>query len=349
VIEGSLRDVAITDVLQVVLAGRKDGVLRLEHAGRQARVWLSDGRLRAASLDGGVHLGEVLVRLDLLDVDEVQTLLAEQATIDDPMALGAAARARGWLEEERLATAIERHLVEVITEVATWRDGRFRFSEGDPPPGTPGESGLDPTRVLMQVEYARDGRAGIDPDAVLRRVGDPTAVRLEPEAWEVLGLVDGRRSVRALAAEADLPEGRTFGLLADLVAAGVLDHAPDATPAPPVLVIAGEEAERRLLRLTLLRHGMRPQLVADLAAADAAFDALRPSAVIVDADLEPAPWLRGLRRRSEGSHVPVLLLGGAQSPWWALGRDRGVDRLSRPYREVDLQGWLEKRLPRAGP
>jgi hypothetical protein len=79
VIEGSLRDAAFTDVLQIVVAGRKDGVLHLERDDRRARVWITAGRLVAASVDGGVHLGEVLVRLDLLGVDEVQELLAEQA------------------------------------------------------------------------------------------------------------------------------------------------------------------------------------------------------------------------------------------------------------------------------
>jgi len=349
VIEGSLRDVALVDVLQVVLAGRKDGVLRVERAGRQARVWLSDGRLWAASVDGGVHLGEVLVRLDLLDVDEVQVLLAEQGATDDHTALGAAAVARGWIDGDQLAEAVERHLVEVIGEVAGWRDGRFRFAEGDPPPGAPTESGFDPMRVLMQVDHARSGAASVEPYAVLRRVGDPTAVPLEPEAWEVLGLIDGRRSARALAAEVDLAEGRTFGLLAELVAAGVLALAPDAAPAHPVLVVVGDDAERRLLRLALLRHGMRPHLVADLEAAAAAFEALRPSAVIVDAGLAPRAWLRTLRRRAEGSHVPVLVLGTERGPWWARGHAPGTDRLARPYREVDLQGWLDQRLPRAGP
>jgi hypothetical protein len=69
----------LTDVVQVVAAGRKDGVLRVERGERRAQVWFDRGRLRAATLEGGTHLGEMLVRLDLLDVDEVQTLLAEQA------------------------------------------------------------------------------------------------------------------------------------------------------------------------------------------------------------------------------------------------------------------------------
>jgi hypothetical protein len=60
-------------VVQVVAAGRKDGCCGSSGAIAQAQLWFERGRLRAASLSGGTHLGEVLVRLDLLDVDEVQT------------------------------------------------------------------------------------------------------------------------------------------------------------------------------------------------------------------------------------------------------------------------------------
>ena len=349
-IEGSLRDAAFTDVLQVVMAGRKDGVLHLERGAsgeRTARVWVREGRLLAASLDGGVHLGEMLVRLDLLGVDEVQTLLDEQASEPGLLSLGAAAIERGWIDAGQLAIAVERHLVEVLGELSGWREGRFRFAEEAPPVGVARDEGFDPQRVLVQLTDARAG-ATIDPHAVLERVGDPTAHVLSPEAWDVLGLVDGRRSARALAAESDLPESRTLALLAELLEAGVLAAAPDAATPATVLVACADPAEARLLRLALLRHGTRPRLVGDVDAAAVLFEELRPSAVIVDTALEPWRWLRTLRRRAEGSHVPVLLIGAPPAGWWARRREAGSERLARPYREVDLQTWLRRKLPRAG-
>ena len=346
-IEGSLRDAAFTDVLQIVVAGRKDGVLHLEHGDRRARVWITAGRLLAASLDGGVHLGEMLVRLDLLDVEEVQSLLAKQTETPGGPSIGPAAIARGWIDAEQLATAVERHLVEVLNELSGWRDGRFRFAEGEPPPGVANEEGFDALHVLMQISDARSGVA-LDPELVLRRAGDPTAHDLAPEAWELLRLVDGHSTARALAAETDLPEGRSLQVLAELLDAGVLAPATDADTPPNVLFACADAAEARLLRLTLLRHGTRPEMVTDLGAAEAVFDELRPSAVILDAELDPWGWLRALRRRAEGSHVPVLVIGASRGSWWTRRREAGTDRLARPYREVDLQAWLSQKLPRAG-
>lgn len=347
-IEGSLRDVPLTDVVQVVAAGRKDGVLRVERGERRAQVWFDRGRLRAATLEGGTHLGEMLVRLDLLDVDEVQTLLTEQAEGASRSPLGAAAVMRGWIDRADLKRALERHIVEVLGVLLGWRDGRFAFSEGDEPHADPDGPRFDPMQILLQAEEARAGAGAIDPDSILERIGDPTTSELPPAAWELLGLIDGRRSARALAAETDLAEGSTYGVLAELVAAGVVGRVTDAVAPPLVLVLSADDTERRLLRLTLLRHGVRPYLVGDLASAGEAFAELRPSAVIVAADLEPWSWLRDLRRRSEGSHVPVLMLGDGDGPWWSRWRGSAGDRLPRPYREADVQAWLDQRLATAG-
>jgi hypothetical protein len=344
VIEGALREVPLTDVVQVVAAGRKDGVLRVEHGDRQARLWFERGRLRAASLSGGTHLGEVLVRLDLLDVDEVQRLLAEQAAVETPVPIGALAVTHGWIDRSDLKRALERHIVEVLGVMLGWREGQFEFSEGEPPLADPNGPRFDPMQVLLQAEEARAGAGAIDPQCVLHRVGDPTTSELPPAAWELLGLIDGRRSAQALAAESDLAEGTTYGLLAELVAAGVAAPLPNPVAPPLVLVLSADETERRLLRLTLLRHGVRPYLLANVDAADAAFDERRPSAVIVDARMAPWSWLRALRRRSEGSHVPVLLLGEIEGSWWQRWRGHDGDRLARPYREADVQAWLDQRL-----
>lgn len=346
-IEGSLRDAAFTDVLQIVVAGRKDGVLHLERDDRRARVWIQAGRLVAASVDDGVHLGEMLVRLDLLGVDEVQTLLAEQSATPEDRPLGRAAVARGWIDAKQLEAALERHIVEVLNELSGWRDGRFQFAEGEPPIGAYDAHGFDALQVLMQVSDARAGTI-LDPDMVLCRVGDPTVHTLSPDAWELLRLVDGHASARALAAETDMPEGRSLQILAELLTAGVLAQAADAEAPPTVLFACADPAEARLLRLALLRLGTRPEMVTDLGAANAVFDALRPSAVILDAELAPWSWLRALRRRTEGSHVPVLVIGAGRAGWWTRRRQVGTDRLPRPYREVDLHAWLRHKLPRAG-
>lgn len=344
-VQGALRDVPLADVFQVLVGGRKDGALDVVREGRRATLWFEGGALRDAQLEGGTHLGEVLVRLDLLSLHEVQTLLDEQRA-GDPTPLGAAALRRAWIDDSELASAIERQAVEVIGELVRWRDGSFRFVEGGRPALPPEGHRIDVLRLLMDVLAERDdARAGVPQDAVFVRAGDPTSAALPPEAWDLLALIDGRRTARAVAAESDLPEGRSRALLALLLEGGVIAPAPDPMAPATVLVVAPPGAEARLLRLALLRAGVRPDLVSDVDAATERFDEVRPSAVVVDVDVEPWPWLRALRRRGEGAHVPVLVVGARPPGRWALRRPT-ADVLPRPYREIDLQTWLTTSIAR---
>ncbi len=346
-IEGSLRDVPLADVFQIIVAGRKDGALDVQRQGRNATLWFEGGSLRDARLEGGVHLGEVLVRLDLLSVHEVQTLLAEQRNSTERVPIGAAAVVRGWLDDEELARAVERQVVEVVGELVSWRDGTFRFAEGGRTNVAPADHHLDAMRVLMDVLGQRqDADVGVDPNAVLLRVGDPTSTTLPPEVWDVLALVDGHRSARAVAAGTDLPEGRALALLGLLASAGVVVEAPDAVAPADVLVVAPPGAEARLLRLALLRAGVRPELVGDLAIANERFADLRPSAVVVDAAVDPWRWLRALRKRGEGAHVPVLVVGARRPNPLTGWRRPQVDVLAKPFREVELAAWVNGRVGR---
>lgn len=339
-IEGSLRDVPLADVFQIVVAGRKDGALQVDRDGRRATFWFEGGALLDARLDGGTHLGEVLVRLDLLSLHEVQTLLADQRG-GGPGPIGAAALARGWIDAEELGRAVERQAVEVVGELVGWRDGTFRFTEGGRAPRPPDGHRVDVMRVLMDVLSEREAAGvGVDPDVVLVRVGDPTTASLPPEAWDVLALIDGHRSARAVAAETDLPEARALAVLGRLTEVGVLDRAPDGAAPADVLVVAAPGAEARLLRLALLRAGVRPVLVDDLVHATERFEALRPAAVLVDAALDPWRWLRDLRRRREGAHVPVLVVGARPAGPLTAWRRPTADVLPRPFRELELHAWV---------
>ncbi len=346
-ISGSLRDVLLADVFQVVVGGRKTGALEVERRGRQASLWFESGALCDARLDGGTQLGEMLIKLDLLSLGQVQTLLANQTSVGGRPPIGAAAVERGWIDEAQLARAVEQQVIEVVTELVTWRSGHFSFSEGGRSPLPPSGHTVDAMRVLLEVAEGQSASGlTMNPEAVLVQTGDPTQMALPAEAWEVLGHLDGRRTARAVAAEVELPEGRTLALLAELSEAGMVGPVQDAVAPALVLLLIADQHEARVLRLALLRIGVRPEVFASLDEGSLAFEQLRPSAVILDERLRPWSFLGALRRRSEGAHVPVLLLGEARPrllPRWPRPK---ADRMTRPYDEADLQAWLRHLIPR---
>jgi hypothetical protein len=343
VIEGSLRNVPFTDVMQIVSSGQKSGVLTVEHGTSRARIYLEAGRVQLAHLDPGTHLGEILVRMDLLTTLEVQEILERQERENAGTPLGLTAVEAGLIDEGDLTAALRRQAIEVLAELLAWTSGSFAFSElAADASQVPASTTYDAMMLLMEADELRreldEGTA--DPSTVYRRAGDPTTLDLPDGAWELLGLVDGRRPARTVAAEADLGEGRALRLLQRLEEAGAIEPTARDGPEPAVMVVCASPALQRLIRLVLQRVGLRPEIFDGAEAALAAIDELRPSVLLLD-DREGEGWdlLRTVRGMPGRGHLPaVVLTDPSQGPGLlARWRRPKAEVLERPFAELDLQ------------
>jgi CheY-like chemotaxis protein len=352
-VEGSLRNVPLGDVVQIVTGGQKSGVLTVAAGVTRARVYLERGRVQVAHLEPGTHLGEILVRMDALSAREVQEILARQERENAGTPLGLMAVEAGLLERETLQSALRRQAVEVLAELLTWRDGTFSFAERSLSASQVPTSGShDAMALLMEADaLRRDLDAGTaDPSAVYRRVGDPTEHELPAGAWELLPLLDGRRPARTVVADADMTEVEGLRLLRRLEEAGVIEELPREEPEPVVMVVSPSSALQRLIRLALQRAGLTPVLFDAGEEALAAVDEVRPSVVVVD-DRAGEGWrlVRRLRTTPGRGHLPALVLSERSGPrgWWARWRRPRAEELQRPFHELELQERVARLAGRA--
>jgi CheY-like chemotaxis protein len=343
VVEGSLRNVPLSDVVQIVTGGQKSGVLSVVSGRSRARVYLERGRIQVAHIEPGTHLGEILVRMDALSAREVQEILARQERENAGTPLGLMAVDAGLLEREVLQRALRRQAVEVLAELLAWRDGTFSFAERSVAASqVPTSGSYDAMALLMEADgLRREMDAGTAaPGAVYRRVGDPTEHELPPGAWELLPLLDGRRPARTIVADADLAEGEGFRLLKRLEESGVVVEVTPEGPATAVMVVSPSPALLRLIRLALQRVGLAPVLYETGEEALAAVDEVRPSVVVVD-DREGEGWslVRRLRDGPGRGHLPALVLSDRSGAggWWARLRRPRAEELARPFSELELQ------------
>lgn len=107
-------------------------------------------------------------------------------------------------------------------------DGAFRFVAGD---AAPSRSLHGPTeQVLMEAAVRNDharrrAPAPVSPDAIPSFAPVPeggSTPRFTTLQWRVLAAIDGRKSVRAIADEVQLPVSALAALLGELDAAGVI-------------------------------------------------------------------------------------------------------------------------------
>ena len=340
-IEGSLRNLPLTDVFQTIVASQKSGILTLVSGVHRARIYFEVGAIQYAHITPGVHLGEIMVRMDLLTTREVQDLLYLQRPENPGTPLGLLAIGRGLVTEEELGQALERQVLEVIVEVVAWRDGEFSFSDrGGFASQVPTEHRFDAMQILMEVAQRLDDyqEGAVAPETVFRRDGDPTKVELPPGAWEVLEVVDGRRSAESIAAEVDMAERQVYHLLHLLADSGVIAPMPFDVDAPLVLVVSSSSALQRLLRLTLQRVRIRPLVALDLEDALARARATRPNAVVVDdRDGEGWDFVREVRELPGMAHVPVVVLVEEAGGFFARLRRPKAHTLQKPFAELDFQ------------
>lgn len=345
-INGRLRDLPLADVFQILANGRKSGVLTLVRDVFRARIYFELGRVQYAHLTPGVHLGEILVRMDLLTAREVQELLLRQSSENAGTPLGLSAVEAGYLEPEDLRAALERQVVEVLAELLGWREGSFTFTERSLEASqVPTGHTLDAMALLMRVAQQRAGYVdgAIAPDTIYRRASDPTRSTLPEGAWEVLGLLDGRRSAAGVAAESDLPEQSVFQILHRLEVLGIVQPAPYVVEEPLVLVVSGSSAMQRLLRLTLQRARFRPHLAMDFEAGLDCLHELYPHAIVVD-DEGGNGWrfVRQVRRLPGQGHLPIVVLTQQEDATGLLDRFRRprAHALEKPFHELEFQQLL---------
>ena len=139
-IEGPLRELALTDVIQLLHLSRKTGTLSVaaERAQRPGLIHFEHGAVIGARHPGdGSRLGHLLVMAGRATESQIEAALALQR--------GQPTRRIGSLLVETQGVAVgevQRQLrfqiEETVFDLVRWRDGHFRFEEAPPPPSGDG-------------------------------------------------------------------------------------------------------------------------------------------------------------------------------------------------------------------
>lgn len=351
-IEGSLRDAPIAEVFQIIVSGHKSGVLTIARSESLARLYFEQGRIQYAHLSPGTQLGEILVRLELLTTLEVQEALLKQTHENAGTPLGMMAIELGLMSHDDLVQALRAQVLEVLSELLTWKTGNFAFAErSTAATQVPTGHDFDAMRMLFEVAQRLHewSQGGVDPTAVFVKASDPTKVSLPKGGWEVLGYIDGKRSASSVAAELDLPEQQVYYILHELLTQGIIRVAPFAVEEPLILVVSGSNAVQRLLRLALRRARLRTILAADADAARQLLLAERPRGLVVDDEGgEGWQFVRELRKLPGQAHLPVLVLTSERQGPGLLTRLRRPKAytLTKPFEEIEVQQRVTQMLGR---
>ena len=247
-LEGDLASVEVPDLLTFLHQGERSGVLAMERADQETKLYLRHGSpVYAASTRDDLRLGALLVRHGRLAQGAVDEALGRQ--LPTGPRLGQILVASQQINEAELGSFLKVQVSEVIFETFGWEEGWFSFYEKVPPPHTAVTLEMALQNLLIEPVRRIDVRprlAEVFPDLALavEMVVNPDRVKhiatLTPEEWNVLFLLDGRRSLSEICRLAgDVDEGATLQILHVLLRArfAIIVPIPPDTPSQSAPVI----------------------------------------------------------------------------------------------------------------
>ena len=215
-IEGDIKDFSLPEVMQVIGQGRKTGTLAVEGERETIWVYYKDGRAVFATPSNlREQLGTMLMKAGRVNREQLELALRAQKKMraeGNPIRLGTILVAMGAVGRETLVDMIKHQIKESIYAAIGERGGRFRFFP---------KLDLDEEDILVSMNVDAiilEGARRIEEwsqikDAIrsYREVysinpnpASSGAIKLTPEEWRILSLLDGRRDLAGIAEEAGM-------------------------------------------------------------------------------------------------------------------------------------------------
>ena len=217
-IEGPLQDIGIHDVFQLLDLARKSGRLTVRSTarGNEGRVYFDKGAVVHATMQDNPHtLGALLRKAGKISDRELESASSAQRD-GDPRLLGEILVAQGAVTRRDVEKYMRLQIENVVFDLFSWNEGTFSFADG-----TDDQVQMDASVRVSIESLLMEGARRIDvwsrmndriPGAhVIPRLSQPrddseSYIDLHPGEWDVMTLIDGRHSLRDIAAELAVSE-----------------------------------------------------------------------------------------------------------------------------------------------
>jgi hypothetical protein len=241
-IQGTLKTMSLTDLLQFLGAGRKTGTLKFDLGKITKQVYFQNGLIVGSkSNDPREYLGQILLHYG--KVDEAQLQVAREAQRTSGAKLGEVLVAQGFLTEADVLDVLKTRTLDAIYDLFVWTEGQFEFYDDESVPDDLILIEVEPTTVIMEGIYRIDELARYrtlvpsDRSILELNAGWTSSLKLGKEFRQILYFVEKKMSVAEICYHMHASAFHVYGQLYDLISKGVARVAgelPEGTNAPSV-------------------------------------------------------------------------------------------------------------------
>jgi Domain of unknown function (DUF4388) len=225
-IQGTLKTMSLTDLLQFLAAGRKTGTLQFDQGKITKQVYFQNGFIVGSkSNDPREYLGQILLHYGKLDESQLQA--AREAQRSSNAKLGEVLVEQGFLTESEVLDILKTRTLDAIYDLFVWTDGEFEFFDDEPLPDDLILIEVEPTTVIMEGIYRIDElaryRTLVPSDRSILELGAgwTTSLKLGKEFRQILYFVEKRMSVAEICYHMHASAFHVYGQLFDLIGKGV--------------------------------------------------------------------------------------------------------------------------------
>jgi hypothetical protein len=236
-IQGSLRTMSVSDLLQFLAAGRKTGTLKIGRGSIVKQIYLENGLIvGSTSNDPRELLGQVLLHYGKIEEAQLQTAMEIHRQLG--VKLGVVLSERGFISQKDVVEVLRTRTLEIIYDLFIWEEAEFEFFDREPVPADLIRIQVNVTSVIMDGIYRIDEweryRKVIPSERAFFELnsGWTQSLNESKEVREVLYHVEKRMTAAEICYNMHTSLFHACALLFELVARDVIRVAGEA-PEPP--------------------------------------------------------------------------------------------------------------------
>ena len=225
-IQGTLKTMSLTDLLQFLAAGRKSGTLKFDRGNISKQVYFENGVIVGSkSNDPREYLGQVLLHYGKVDENQLQAALEIQRKSGGR--LGEVLVKQGSLTEDDVLEILKTRTLDALYDLFVWNEGDFEFYDDEPLPRELIVIEVEPTNLIMEGIYRLDELARyhtlVPSDRSIIELGPgwTSSLKLGKEYRRILYFVEKRMSVAEICYRMHASAFHVYGQLYTLIAEGV--------------------------------------------------------------------------------------------------------------------------------